>query len=74
MNDKTLKCHKVNKMAKEIAKNQGNIIIVSGSRGCSKKWLQQFALSRQFSEKGTVAHISTRGTRYSELADAEEIK
>ena len=64
---------RVKKIAEEAYEKQGQIVITGGSRNIGKKWLQQWLISKKW-PKGKIANVSTNGVRYSELADAEEIK
>lgn len=47
-------------------------IHIGGGRSGGKRMAQNKSLLKQW-PVGTIAHVSTKGIHYSELADAEEI-
>lgn len=64
---------KIRQIPNEAFERNGRTVLVHGGRSYGEKFLQNYAILKTW-PAGTIAHVSSKGTIYSELADAEEIK
>ena len=64
---------RIKQIPNEAFKCDGRTVLVHGGRSYGKKFFQNYAILKKW-PAGTIAHATKDGVRYSELADAEEIK
>ena len=64
---------KIRQIPNEAFERDGRTVLVHGGRSYGEKVLQNYAILKTW-PAGTIAHATKDGVRYSELADAEEIK
>ena len=64
---------RMKEIPKEAFERGGRTVFVHGGRSYGKRFFQNYALLKAW-PSGTIANVDKDGVRYSELADAEEIK
>ena len=64
---------RIKQIPNEAFERGGRTVLIHGGRSYGMKFLQNYAILKKW-PTGTIAYANKDGVRYSELADAEEIK